>query len=181
MSRNIRLLNATGLEKSSLESITVRVARALHCDVRLESYRPDLTRVLDPTRGQYHSGGLLKEMQDRFNGRGEPNERFAALVDVDLFIPVLTFVFGEAQLDGKYAVISTYRLKNEFYGIPADPGRLLERFEKEIVHEAGHVFGLLHCRNFECVMRSSTYVEEIDLKQDSLCGECEGILRGKTE
>jgi archaemetzincin len=93
-------------------------------------------------------------------------------VDVDLFIPVLTFVFGEAQLNGSCAVVSTARLKHEFYGLPADDGQFVHRVEKEVIHELGHTLGLYHCRNFECVMRSSTYVEEIDLKKARMCIDC---------
>ena len=54
---------------------------------------------------------------------------------------------------------------------------LLQRLEKEIIHEVGHTFGLYHCRHFECVMRSSTYVEEIDLKRETFCSSCSSLLK----
>jgi archaemetzincin len=98
------------------------------------------------------------------------------VVDVDLFIPVLTFVFGEAQLGGPAAVVSTHRLTNTFYGLPRDDDLMLRRLEKEIIHELGHTFGLYHCHQFECVMRSSTYVEEIDMKRAHPCPACAGAL-----
>ncbi|HEY6951748.1 MAG TPA: hypothetical protein VI758_05035, partial [Bacteroidota bacterium] len=81
------------------------------------------------------------------------------------------------QLAGTAAVVSTHRLQNQFYGLPVDDLLMQERLQKEIVHELGHTFGLYHCRQFECVMRSSTYVEEIDLKHTGLCGACEELLR----
>ncbi|TPW11234.1 MAG: peptidase, zinc-dependent [bacterium] len=95
-----------------------------------------------------------------------------------LFIPVLSFVFGEAQLDGPAAVVSTWRLDPVAYGLPGDAARLQERLAKEITHELGHTLGLYHCRQFECVMRSSTDVEEIDLKRGVFCPECRKLLPG---
>ncbi|HQT91630.1 MAG TPA: hypothetical protein PL001_06335 [Candidatus Kryptobacter bacterium] len=94
----------------------------------------------------------------------------------DLFVPVLTYVFGEAQLDGKVAVVSSYRLRDEYYGLAPDAGLLHHRLVKESVHELGHAFGLLHCHNYLCVMHSSTGVEEIDIKTERLCTECRGKI-----
>jgi archaemetzincin len=98
------------------------------------------------------------------------------VVEVDLFIPVLTFVFGEAQLNGPAAIVSTHRLSNQFYGLGRNPKLMLERLQKELVHELGHTFGLYHCHQFECVMRSSTYVEEIDMKLSRPCDACAEAL-----
>jgi len=97
---------------------------------------------------------------------------------VDLFIPVLTFVFGQAQLGGKAAVVSTLRLKQEYYELPPNETVFLERLGKEAVHELGHTFGLVHCLNQGCVLNASTYVEEIDLKEADFCPECAQLLAG---
>jgi len=88
-------------------------------------------------------------------------------------------VFGQAQLAGPGAVVSTYRLRSEFYGLPSDEGALLERTIKECVHELGHAFGLVHCADFGCVMHASTSVEEVDLKPAGFCGRCAGALDGR--
>jgi archaemetzincin len=101
------------------------------------------------------------------------------VVDEDLFIPILTYVFGEAQLNGRVAVISSHRLLNERYGLPADPGLAFDRLLKEAVHELGHVFGLLHCQDRECAMHISTYVEDIDLKSAALCTPCRRQLAAR--
>jgi archaemetzincin len=92
------------------------------------------------------------------------------LTDVDLFIPILTFVFGEAQLGGMAAVVSTARL-----GDPPEmaDGRVIwERTAKEAVHELGHAFGLVHCGTPACVMSRSANVRDVDLKRGDLCGSC---------
>ena len=99
------------------------------------------------------------------------------MAGVDLFIPVLTYVFGEAQLAGRAAVVSTHRLDCQLYGLPANRKLLKQRLRKEAIHELGHTYNLLHCREDACVMMSSTYVENIDLKSDRFCGHCLDRLR----
>jgi archaemetzincin len=47
-------------------------------------------------------------------------------------------------LGGTAAVVSSHRLANEFYGLPKDARRFHERTAKEVVHELGHLFGLVH-------------------------------------
>ena len=127
----------------------------------------------DPSRGQYNSTLLLDRLEKAPCDAG----RVLGVAGVDLFIPVLSYVFGEAQLPGRAAVISLVRLAPELYGLPPDEARLADRTEKEAIHELGHTFGLIHCRSPECVMRSSTYVEEIDLKPARFCEECLGVVR----
>jgi archaemetzincin len=98
--------------------------------------------------------------------------RVLGVTSLDLYIPILTFVFGEAQLDGACALVSTHRLRQEFYGLPGDPGTLRERLLKEAAHELGHTLGLPHCEDYACVMASSHTVEWIDLKTSQFCAEC---------
>ena len=94
-----------------------------------------------------------------------------------IFEPATDYMYtavkdGEAQLNGPAAIVSITRLRNEFYGLPKNDTLLRERMEKEAIHELGHTFGLVHCRNDLCVMRPSTYVENIDLKPPQLCYSC---------
>ena len=105
--------------------------------------------------------------------------KILGIINADLFIPVLTFVFGEAQLDGIGSVVGLQRLSNRFYGLPDDGTLFRERLIKEAIHELGHNFGLLHCQDQQCVMKSSTYVEGVDQKSAEMCSECSGFLRGK--
>lgn len=177
MSGTIHVLNGSGADPGTLGATVRRLHEVFHRTVELHPFRPDLNRVFDPSRSQYHSSGVLKQMLDDLAAHGDPADKLIGIVDVDLFIPVLTFVYGEAQLRGRCAVVSTFRLRNELYGLPSDDRLFRERIEKECVHEAGHTYGLVHCREVDCVMRSSTYVEEIDLKTATLCRACEATLR----
>jgi archaemetzincin len=95
---------------------------------------------------------------------------------VDLFIPILTYIFGQAFLNGRTGIASFYRLANERYGMKSDDNFIPDRFMKEVIHELGHTFGLIHCHVPTCVMRSSTYVEDIDQKSANLCTKCRNEL-----
>ena len=96
----------------------------------------------------------------------------AAVADVDLYIPILKYVFGEAQVGGPCALVSAHRLHQEFYGLARDTELLQQRLLKECVHELGHTFGLHHCQDYRCAMASSHAVEWIDLRASFLCNEC---------
>lgn len=174
MASAIHILNASAIADEQLQQLSRNVAMVFGLRTSVTSSPLNLDLAFDPSRQQYNSTALLVQLVDAY---AEPEEKKIAIVDVDLYIPVLTFVYGEAQLRGPAAVVSIHRLSNQFYGLPRDNDLMLHRLEKEVIHELGHTFGLYHCRQFECVMRSSTYVEEIDLKRSSLCGSCAARLR----
>jgi archaemetzincin len=124
-------------------------------------------------RNQYHSTFILSEI---LNHLPENNQKILGVTNVDIFIPILTFLFGEAQLDGNGALLSTFRLRNEFYGLPKNDHLLYQRIIKESLHELGHTMGLVHCANFECAMNFSTSVEGIDIKKAMYCKHCQSFL-----
>ncbi len=142
---------------------------------RVPSFDPEL--AFAASRGQYNSRILLAQL---LHDRPEGATRVLGVSGVDLFIPVLTHVFGEAQLEGPAAVVSTSRLASQLYGLPPNRELLFERLVKEAIHELGHTYHLVHCRRHPCVMMSSTYVEDIDQKSDRFCPECHRSVR-KTE
>ncbi len=134
-----------------------------------------LPPVLDPApafhseRQQHHSSELLQRMQGLVSRR---TWRLLGVTSLDLYIPILTFVFGEAQMGGPCAVVSTYRLRQEFYGLKPDAELLEQRLLKESVHELGHTLDLRHCQDYACVMASAHAVEWIDLRGTALCQTC---------
>jgi archaemetzincin len=158
-----------------LEDLDRSVYSAFGYHTKIGSLNIDLDKTFDPARHQYNSSQLLLQIISR-----PPTDAVKVLgvANVDLFIPVLTFVFGEAQLQGVGSVISLHRLNNLFYGLSEDKWLLKERLVKEAIHELGHNFGLIHCSNQSCVMKSSTYVEDVDQKSGEMCSRCQELLRG---
>jgi len=141
------------------------------CEVIGENF--PIEPFFDKERRQYHSTEILKKLLPFAEGN---DNHILGVINADLYIPILTFVFGEAQLGRKCALMSAYRLHQQFYGLPEDESLLLQRCEKEAVHELGHTFGLVHCGNFECVMHYSHSVEDIDLKRNVFCPECSRLV-----
>jgi len=154
---------------SLVRRLTGALSDTLRLDIQIRKPWFDPEGAFDPSRGQYHSTRLLGMLLD---SPGLDVDRVLGVTSVDLFIPVLTYVFGEAQLDGTAAVVSIDRLRPEAYGLPRDDDLLFDRLLKEAVHELGHTIGLIHCPSPRCVMRSSTYVEDIDLKPATFCRDC---------
>ncbi|MFH1268568.1 MAG: archaemetzincin family Zn-dependent metalloprotease [Planctomycetota bacterium] len=148
-------------------AVHLRDVLGLKIELHPPSFDPEL--AFDLSRGQYNSRTLLAQLL-RNSPKGAT--RILGVAGVDLFVPVLTYVFGEAQLDGRAAVVSTCRLDCQLYGLPPNRNLLDERLRKEAIHELGHTCGLLHCHQHPCVMMSSTYVEGIDLKSDRFCPRC---------
>ena len=98
--------------------------------------------------------------------------RLLGITQLDLYIPILTFVFGEAQLGGNAAVVSYHRLEQQFYGLPPDRDLLANRLLVESVHELGHTLRLTHCQDYQCAMAPSHAVEWIDIKDSGFCEDC---------
>ena len=131
----------------------------------------ELERAFDEKRRQYRSNVILSEIQGCSAKKKEVN-RVLGVVDADLFVPELNFVFGEASCPGKTALISLWRLRPEFYGVPADMELFLARALKEAVHELGHTLGLRHCSRVSCVMYFSNSIFDTDRKQSLFCDQC---------
>jgi archaemetzincin len=122
-------------------------------------------------RQQYRSDVILS----RVHGYAEKEkalDRVLGIVDVDIFVSELNFVFGEAECPGKAALISLWRLRPEFYGKPSNVELFVDRSMKEAIHELGHTLGLGHCSNPFCVMYFSNSIFETDRKQSLFCGKC---------
>ena len=165
-----------GVNADRLDALAADLARTFGVSCHVRDGKLDAAFARDAERGQYHSTAILQ----RLRGLAvDPGIRLLGVTAHDLFVPIFTFVFGEAQLEGNCAVVSCYRLEEEHYGLPADEGKLRERLLKEAVHELGHTFGLGHCDDWRCVMASSHGVERLDVKGAEFCEECGRVVEGR--
>jgi len=132
---------------------------------------PDIDFAYDVDRNQYWSTRVLKELE-----KSVPDHclKVVAITKKDLFIPILTHVYGEAQLGGKAAVVSTYRLNTGLDTI--DMAGFMERVAKEAIHELGHTFDLRHCEDPLCIMHYCRKIADVDHKLNQFCRYCSIFL-----
>jgi archaemetzincin len=139
-------------------------------DTRILPVLDSIAFAWNPDRGQYHSTPILQ----RLAAEAPPQTvKVAALCRVDLFIPILTYVFGEAQLDGRACIVSSCRLAG---GGTEPEGRFTARMAKEVVHELGHTFNLRHCQDPACLMHYCRSESDVDHKSEQFCRYCKVLL-----
>lgn len=161
------------VDKDLLPPLKADLQDRLNLPVKVLGNMPLPEGSYERSRNQFHSTKILREILTKV----PPDAiKILGLVDKDLCIPILTFVFGEAQLGGTASVVGLARLRQEFYGLPPDSGIFYERIRKESLHELGHNFGLTHCHDRECVMYLSNTVRDVDRKGITYCQECDSAI-----
>jgi archaemetzincin len=140
---------------------------------------------LDPTgvpeeafqchRRQYDAGIILRHLASF----SFPSNllRILALTTVDLCTPILTYVYGEAELGGRIAIVSNFRLHQNENGSQASLDDYYQRLAKVALHEIAHTFSLYHCEAPGCLMRFSPKIQHLDELEICFCERCEFILR----
>lgn len=178
-SRVIEIVPLNVTDKSLMSSLAVGIARVFpfRCRVGAREGLPEGT--LDKKRGQYHATRILKHLASS----NRDSFRVLGVTAEDTFTPILRYVFGEAMLDGKAALVSTYRLGMAPPGgvRPCDRSLFVSRVLKESIHELGHTLGLTHCDDPTCVMAASLSLTNIDSKSTQLCYYCRVLLNDELE
>ncbi len=167
----IRLVPVELETPALLEKLAATLQSVLQCNIVVARPRYSLHSFLAQDRGQFNAIEILKSVEQR---QGPYQILYTS---VDLFIPIFTFVFGLAKIGGRAAIISTHRLESRFYGLPENTDLLEERLHKETLHEFGHLLGLRHCANVQCVMAGSTSADELDVKSSEYCPQCRKIIK----
>ena len=158
-----------------LQNLIEELSKRFSSNIRVIDLNLNIDNFFSLERKQYFSTQIIAEaikLTNEFDGK------IVMLTDVDIFVPALTFIFGEAQLNGKHSILSVCRLYEEFYSNSSNKNLLMERTIKEVLHELGHCYGLRHCLDWDCVMHSSPGIEEVDIKGVSYCSNCVSSIEG---
>ncbi|MHB8085526.1 MAG: archaemetzincin family Zn-dependent metalloprotease [Dehalococcoidia bacterium] len=156
-----------------LQDLKQGLQKTFGCPVNINKLLPVPSAAYDSQRDQYLSDAFI----DMLKGYHRDHNPILAVTDVNLYTSGLNFVFGQASEEAGVAVISLNLLRQENYGLPADPQLLAERTLKEAVHELGHLFGMGHCTDGICVMHFSNSLIDTDIKKAFFCGRCRPKLK----
>jgi len=152
-----------------------RIEKALGTDARILGMVELDEGSFNARRKQYDAEKLLSYLNGLWLSHWEEWGGCRAVLgvtSVDIFVEGMNFVFGLATLNGRSGVVSTARLDPIFYGEKRNDELVRERLVKEALHEFGHILGLHHCKNEQCVMSFSNSLAEVDRKGSAFCPEC---------
>jgi archaemetzincin len=157
-----------------LTALETSLWQAFGVEVRKMPPLDEPSYAFDAERGQYSSTMILRDLARRCPADAL---RVLGITEKDLCIPMLSFIYGQAQLGGMVSIVSLARLRQEFYTLPANVVLLLGRLAKEALHEIGHTIGLIHCLDKGCPMSLATNIHQLDLKGSEFCTSCSILLR----
>ena len=170
----ITLRPSNDIAEEITKEIEKQVKLVFHCPITIETGFDHLSNAYNAQRSQYLASKLLESLA---TDEKIHDEKIIGIVEVDLYCSHLSFVFGEADFNAGTAIVSLFRLSQEYYGLPLDKDLFITRACKEIIHELGHTFGLQHCSDLTCVMHFSNSLADTDWKEIYFCNKCRPKLR----
>ncbi|MFO0793415.1 MAG: archaemetzincin family Zn-dependent metalloprotease [Candidatus Brocadiaceae bacterium] len=171
--RRLLIVPFASIRKEVLVFLQNELIHIFGFDVKVTRDEPIPQYTFNPKRRQYYSTKIL----DWLKNIPVTNTRILGIVDLDLYVPELNFVFGEADVAHGVCVISLVRLRQEFYSLPKNENLFLERALKEAVHELGHTYRLGHCGDTRCIMHFSNSLRDTDIKGPGFCSRCKVKLK----
>jgi len=157
-----------------LKAVAAYILGYLRIDTEIAGPMAHPLYAYDRLRLQYDAGIILKNFE---SVAFQAYSKVIGIVDADLFVPILTYVFGEARQGGFCALVSLYRLKKNPDGTAAAAPLFLERAAKVALHELGHLYNLVHCENDRCLMHFSGGLPDLDRAPPYFCRYCSVYLR----
>lgn len=173
MMENILLIPIGAVDSGILDSTAGALREVFGCEAMSGKSQPVPPETYDARRRQYASHRILKILEPL---KPDRHTILLGVIDLDLYVPQLNFVFGEADPAAGVAIIALPRLRQEFYGLKPDRVIFLLRAAKEAIHELGHLQGLDHCPDPGCVMHFSNSLRDTDVKEARFCAACRESL-----
>ena len=170
--KRILIIPMGSADPTILNAISASLEKNFHCMVETGAELHIPLTSYDSKRKQYRSTAMLETLRGMIQ---RDEDRVLGVIDADLFVPGLNFVFGEADASAGVAVISLTRLRQEFYGLRRNARLFQDRAVKESIHELGHTCGLGHCRDPHCIMHFSNSLSDTDEKGPEFCARCKKI------
>ncbi len=172
--RKIGIVPAGKFTDKLLNKTALRINEFFLCETEILPVTDPPLFSFDKNRNQYNGAMILKSYEEKHY---DSFEKIIVILDVDIFIPIFTHVFGEARVGGKVALLSTFRLKKPsgFQGFPKET--LYDRTIKVALHETAHLFNLTHCKDKMCLMHFSGDIEEIDKVPFNFCRFCTQLVK----
>ncbi len=168
---NIEIIPIGQIDILVLDYLKENLTDVFEAKVLLSKSQPIPEYAFNKKRGQYYSSEILENL-----AKFKQGQITLAIIERDLYVLELNFVFGEADPVSQICIISLVRLKQSYYGLPENKELFLSRSLKEAVHEIGHLLGLGHCSNPKCVMHFSNSLLDTDIKDYQFCDTCQRLL-----
>lgn len=161
----------------------VRFSDQIEAAVRLYGCEPEPSLERIPlydedyvtSRQQYNATRILSRFLE-FKG---DKKKVIGVTSVDIFVPSLNFIFGLADVARGVALLSTARLTAFELELVLKPSLINERVFKEAAHELGHLFGLTHCSEPNCIMSFANNIYDVDRKLPMLCSDCMNKIKNR--
>jgi len=151
------------VDSTAAEIVAANIQAIIGLNTQIHAVRSKPEYAFIPTRNQFDASKIIKALSEE--PEGAPFK--LGLMQDDLCLPILTYVYGESQLGGRSAVISLCRLSD------GKPAMIYNRLAKIAVHEVGHLLGLQHCWEIDCLMRFSKQLDQLDRLPLHFCTTCE--------
>ncbi len=156
-------------DQNTIDPIACALRETYESETVISDAVPIPEKTYNSRRRQHHATRILKALET-LKPRGY--DIVLGVIDRDLYVPELNFVFGEADVMARIAVIGLPRLRQEYYGLEPDRALFLLRAAKEAIHETGHTCGLGHCPDPRCIMHFSNSLRDTDAKEPRFCVVC---------